>query len=639
MKDTFLDIKDRFYLFFGSIILSEVLLELLLYETIYWGSMPFILLFTIFYALVFSLFCGIFSGKVGFVIELLMHIGIGLMYCSQYLYYVCFKTPLQVFSIFSAGKAMEFAGIAMRLLATHFPQACFFFMPVAVLLIWGKRRLPSIGIRNLCIGGAMAVMMFVIALCPLDFTSKNVPVSQYNLYYNDENVPASQKALGVMTTMRLDFKRTVFGFEPKDDLLAIFADADVAEAPPEANVMDIDFEALIAQETDPELLSMHKYFAAQQPTVKNEYTGMFEGYNLIFIVAESFYYPMLEHAELYPTLNRMANEGWNFTNYYLPLFNVSTSDGEYASITGLYPKSGVWSFSRSSNNYLPFVLANQFRKLDYEKVLAFHDHNYTYYDRDKSHPNLGYDYKGVGNGLNVDVVWPESDIQMADATVNEYTNSAPFHVYYLTVSGHLEYNFDGNNMAAKHKAEVAELPYSEPVKAYLAANLEFDRMMEKIISALEESGQLDKTVIAFTADHYPYGLPDAAIDELVGHPVERTFELYKNGFVIWSPALEHRNIGCLMSSLDILPTLSNLFGLEYDSRLLMGHDVFSGAEPLVAFNDRSWITEKGRYDANSQTASEGLPEAYVNSINSLVHSKFVYSGKVLDKNYYSVVLK
>ena len=157
------------------------------------------------------------------------------------------------------------------------------------------------------------------------------------------------------------------------------------------------------------------------------------------------------------------------------------------------------------------------------KVRAYHDHNYTYYDRNLSHPNMGYDFKAVNSGLNIQNTWPESDLEMIQASVDDYINADNFHVYYLTVSGHLEYNFYGNHMAIRHEAEVADLPYSDTVRAYIACNLELEYMLDYLLTRLEEAGQLDKTVIALSADHYPYGLSDAALDELVGHPVERKF--------------------------------------------------------------------------------------------------------------------
>jgi phosphoglycerol transferase MdoB-like AlkP superfamily enzyme len=96
------------------------------------------------------------------------------------------------------------------------------------------------------------------------------------------------------------------------------------------------------------------------------------------------------------------------------------------------------------------------------------------------------------------------------------------------------------------------------------------------------------------------------------------------------------------SSLDILPTLSNLLGIEYDSRLLMGRDIFSNSEPLVTFLNKSFITDKGNYNAATKkfTPVDGakVEEDYVKKISAIVNSKFYYSAKILETDYYSKVL-
>jgi len=98
-----------------------------------------------------------------------------------------------------------------------------------------------------------------------------------------------------------------------------------------------------------------------------------------------------------------------------------------------------------------------------------------------------------------------------------------------------------------------------------------------------------------------------------------------------------------MSSLDIIPTLSNLLGLEFDSRLLMGRDIFSDSEPLVIFLNKSFITDKGSYNSitGEFIANEGIEvdENYINWISAIINNKFYYSVKILDTDYYNKVLK
>ncbi|HOA20204.1 MAG TPA: LTA synthase family protein, partial [Sedimentibacter sp.] len=339
---------------------------------------------------------------------------------------------------------------------------------------------------------------------------------------------------------------------------------------------------------------------------------------------------------------KMQEEGFKFNNFYTPTWGVSTSDGEYVACTGLLPKEGIWSFYKSSKNYMPFAMGNQLKKEGYE-TKAYHNHYFDYYYRHKSHPNLGYTYKGLGNGLNVTETWPESDLEMIELTVPEYIDSQPFHVYYMTVSGHLQYTFTGNYIAAKNRSLVENLPYSKNVKAYLACNIELDKAMEKLIQELEKKGIAEDTLIAISPDHYPYGLTLNEISELAGKEIKSDVDLDRGIFILWSKGMEPVKIDKVCSSLDIIPTLSNLMGLEYDSRLLMGRDIFSDSEPLVMFSDRSFITDKAFYNARTNEVTsftdENIESSYIKETAETVINKFKYSSMILDTDYYKIILE
>ncbi|HOQ38415.1 MAG TPA: sulfatase-like hydrolase/transferase, partial [Acetivibrio sp.] len=203
------------------------------------------------------------------------------------------------------------------------------------------------------------------------------------------------------------------------------------------------------------------------------------------------------------------------------------------------------------------------------------------------------------------------------------------------------YNFGGNYIARKNKDFVKDLTYSDTSKAYLACQKELDLALEYLVEELEKGGMLDKTVFVLSADHYPYGLPKESIDELAGHKVEDNFELYKSTLIIWKEGMKPVKVDKPCSSLDIIPTISNLFGLEYDSRLLMGRDILSDSPPLVIFYNKSWITDRAFYNSktNTVTFTDGseYDEEYVKQIHQVVKDKFNYSAKILDTDYYRIV--
>ncbi len=466
--------------------------------------------------------------------------------------------------------------------------------------------------------------------------------------YEESFIPElSVSTFGVATTLRLDARQLLFGapagesepaVQPEPSLTPEITPTPTPQIVYEPNVMDIDFETLIAGEQSKTLLEMHQYFSERTPTMQNEYTGLFAGKNLIFLTAEGFCSYAVD-PELTPTLYKLANTGFVFNNFYNPLWWVSTSDGEYVACTSLIPKSGVWSFYQSRNNDMYFCLGNQLGRLGYS-TRAYHNHTWDYYRRDVSHPNMGYDYKGLGHGLEVKKTWPESDLEMMEVTIPEYIGDLPFHTYYMTVSGHMNYTFMGNSMASKHKDEVAHLELSENARAYLACQMELDRALEYLLEQLEEAGQLENTVICLSGDHYPYGLDKSVIDELAGHEVDETFEIYKSTLILWSGDMpEPVVVDKPCESLDIIPTLSNLFGLDYDSRLLMGQDILSDSPGLVILSNRSFISELGRYDSKADvfTPAEGasVPDGYALGIIRQNKELFSYSVKILENDYYA----
>ena len=224
----------------------------------------------------------------------------------------------------------------------------------------------------------------------------------------------------------------------------------------------------------------------------------------------------------------------------------------------------------------------------------------------------------------------------------------PFNVYYMSVSGHSLYTYDSNAMSKKYWDEVEDLPYSEEVKAYLACNIDLDRAMEYLIKQLEERKIAKRTVIVIAADHFPYGLDGDSLgampvlSELYGHEVNSLLDRDHNRLIIWSGALEKRKeplvVDTPTSSMDILPTLLNLFGAEWDSRLLPGRDVFSDRDALVFDINYDWKTELGTYlsDGDTFIPAEGatIPEGYVEQMHNIVADKIRYCSAVLESDYY-----
>ena len=634
------------------IIYFETILKAAVFEKVFNKGYFFMTLLSIPAGIIFYLLTSSFSEKANEAVFIILMLIITFYYSAQLLYYKIFSTFASMYFIIGAGKATQFMDVLSDSIKHNINWLIFMLMPaVCSFALLSKAKIPVIYNKHSL---AFVFSAFIIQLIvTLLITSQNKGMlSPSYLYHESFLVEESTDMFGLLTTGRLDVKNILknkapeklqkplrlidnahgynFNFSEKGDIEEII----------QYNKVDIPFEELIRMEKSENIKSMHKYFMNEKPTKKNKYTGMFKGKNLILITAESFS-PYAIDRELTPTLYKMLEDGFKFTDFYTPLWGVSTSDGEYVACTGLLPKEGIWSFYKSSGNYLPYCMGNQLKSIGYE-TRAYHNNYYNYYFRDKSHPNMGYEYKGLGNGLNIKETWPESDIEMVMETMDEYIDKQPFHVYYMTVSGHLQYNFTGNYIAKKNKAMVDSLNYPESIKAYLACNIELDRAIEKIVSDLDEAGIAEDTLIAISPDHYPYGLTQKELSVLAGHNITSQFELYKGVFLLWTKGMEPVKINKPSSSLDILPTLSNLMGLKYDSRLLIGSDILSDSEPLIIFKDRSWITDKAFFNAKTGeiTSKTGCSPAgtYIEMVNERVKQKFKISAMVLDNDYYSKII-
>ena len=202
----------------------------------------------------------------------------------------------------------------------------------------------------------------------------------------------------------------------------------------------------------------------------------------------------------------------------------------------------------------------------------------------------------------------------------------------MTVSGHLNYTFKDNSMSYKNKDLVSNLPYSEHVKAYLAANIELDRALNALITELENKGKLDDTVIVLSPDHYPYGLTKSELNEISEKDRNDKFENFHTSLIIYNSGMsENVTVDKYVSSIDLLPTIYNLFGIEYDSRLLIGNDALSDNEGLVILSDRSWINENASYNSMTETYTKfkDVDEEYLNKINEEVYKRFTVSSMLL----------
>lgn len=558
----------------------------------------------------------------------------------QLVYHDIFDGFLSLSFVSMGGEAVTaFASIVLSAIVRTLPYLLLMTLPCWALLWLKKRGLFSRPdkpwrFRLVLIAAAVGFPLLTALCLPLAGAGANTPAALYRS--SAASVDRWVEYFGVLTAERLDLTRLLTGGGAVQlDLSG--ADLTAGESE-EKNEMDqLDFSVLDDAADDDALRALNDYFASRSGTGKNEFTGLFEGYNLIEICAEAFS-PYLIDPELTPILYRLSTEGIVFENFYNSFPNLTTN-GEYSLCMGLMPDLSRMSFATSVENYLPFCLGRVFSNAG-ETANAYHNNVGTFYNRINTHTNMGYDFTAVNFGLELTLTTPTSDLEMMEQTVDDYIGDEPFHAYYMTYSGHADYSVSANAISAKNWDRVADLDAPDEVKAYLAANLELEDALTYLMDRLEEAGIADRTVIVLTGDHMPYGLSEESYRFLAGEHTSEPFWQYKNSFICWTGGLEEPiPVDDYCCTQDILPTLLNLFGFEYDSRLLTGRDVLSDCTHLAVLKDGSFLCDALIYDSGANTVTwqqpeENYPEGYADGLIAAVQNDFAVSAAILDTDYY-----
>ena len=589
-----------------------------------------------------------FLRKGRFGAEVFLTAVLTLLYGSQIVYHFIFGTLYSAAMVSQGGEAMtNFWRELLAAMGDHFPWLIALLVPLALRIFLRKGLKGELRAKGRIVLLALAVALFALTRAGIRQTGTEMFSDED--YYRSGEIATNQNVqrFGLLTTIRLELTRHAKTEEQDYYIPEETQGENLAQEPAEVsyNVMNIDFDALNAMTEDKKLLAINDYCSKVTGTNQNEYTGMLKDYNLIVMCAESFS-PAAIDKDLTPNLYKLTQQGIIFNNYY-NTFPNTTTDGEYALMQGLYPDAGrskaVSSLYASRNSYLPFTLGNVFQSQRGVESFGYHNYRGSYYGRSESHPNMGYTMKFAGDGMTFTTNWPASDLEMMEQSVDDYIGKEPFHAYYMTFSGHYKYDIGTNEMAKRNWDQVKDLPYSSnAIKAYLSCNIEFDKAIGYLMERLEQAGVADRTAIVIAGDHFPYGLKDSEYAELIGHDIDG-FSKYKSTLIFWVGGLE-KNIVVdeYCCNVDVLPTILNLWGFEYDSRLLAGTDVFSDGTHAAVLVDKSFLTDKAWFNASTgeiryQVPESEIPEGYVENMNQLIATRFSISADILNSAYYNFV--
>lgn len=623
----------------------EIVLHIFAYRSMN-RNIVWVILFSFGLGSILTFLTTVFHRKVNAVLTYLFTFVSTLAFIVELVYFRIFKGFAPVSHIKLGGQAVtNFKGAMMEGIRTSVWWMLLMLVPFILLIIFGiwlrpKFSRPS---KTVYLSSAMISVAFLAGTVGIMATFFNGTPSLYKTFSSSAtSTDTSVNYFGLNATAIQEIKWLIF----PDDSSAPVQNLTDSKSPEGAQVDPyVDFGKLYDKAGDNEALKNLTAELSNMPTTqKNDYTGLCKGYNLITICAEAFS-PEFIDPELTPALYKLSTEGFIFENFYSSYPNTTTN-GEYSFCMGLFPDLSRGktdsSFSVSASNYLPYCYGNLFRGIGAD-AYAYHNYVAEFYYRNFTHVNMGYDFYAANSGLDIEITWPSSDYDMMVASVDDYINSGKqFTAYYMTFSGHYQYTL-ANAMSAKNWDTVKDLPYSDAVKAYIACNLELEYAMQYLLDRLESAGIADKTVIVLTTDHFPYGLNDSQYAELSGRDINNVFDKQKNSFICYVPGLDEPVVvDKYCSTVDILPTVLNLFGFTYDSRLLAGHDMLApDAVSVAMIADGSFISEgiafdssimKYKYDDESAETKARAVELY-----NLIEKRFRLSTDILNNDYYSFV--
>ena len=403
-----------------------------------------------------------------------------------------------------------------------------------------------------------------------------------------------------------------------------------------------------AQEQEQAESVIRAYFSGREAPQPNAMTGVLKGKNVVLVLMESMDDWMIgQHT---PTIQKLMEEGINFTNFYTPVYGgIRTFNTEFAINTGSFLSSkGGYAFDYVTNSY-PQSLANRLREAGYS-AKTFHYNDPTFYSRGEFSPAMGYeeyvcyadyvtetDEKTRKNLLYDDLLLFENEGLKAEF----FREGQPTLNFVITRSAHLSYKYNEvlSYWGLKKYPEYRGLTGNEETDcAYLKARL-VDDFFAGLLRELEAEGQLNHTVIIGVTDHYTYGYKDLdALYALSG--TKENLLLEKTPCFIWSSGLEPMDVDKLLNTSDLLPTVLNLLGIE-SSYEYIGQDAFAeGYAGLVPFSNGSWIVGDTAYDSGKKQylslsgTQQKITAEFQKEMANTVQEFITINNLILESDYY-----
>ena len=501
-------------------------------------------------------------------------------------------------------------------------------------------------IRSFVIILILVVSYYLTLIAPF-MKSRYQVEDNINVFRNPDNQSTAVDQFGITMFFVIDVNSFFFAYDsseesaPDKNKIDINSNNDI-----NSNQRVVDNEAwnkVIEEETNNNYITLNNYFSSRTITEKNDLTGIFKGKNVIFIMMESVnLIPFSDEVkEYFPTLNKLYDGGMTFTNFFSPRSSCSTGNNEMSAMLSLYPINNNCTANAYKNNKYPEAVFYKFRELGYTAT-SYHDYIDAYYSRGKIHTNMGsqkyYNAQALGIAYNaVYQEWP-SDTELFTKGVDKFINDEHFMAYMTTVTSHQPYGVD-SEFGNLNLEIFKDVNVSKSLQRYLSKVYELEKGLTILMDTLEKTGKLEDTVLVLYGDHYPYYFSSKHLTSLLGDEVMEEKNVERTPLIIYNAGTEGKKIDTYATIIDILPTVMNLFDIEYDPRLYLGTDLFDeDAKHIAVFIDGSWQSELGYYNSatgkfEEKDENNTYTDEEIFEINTEVTNKLKMSALALKTDY------
>jgi len=607
----------------------------------------------------------ILSSLFSFLINLCKHslakkilLGFVIFICG---FYMCFQLGFNSFiGVYASLNASSQLGAVVDYIKDFFDsfklEYFLTFIPfvlyIILLIIFRKHKLTRSNIKKTAIMSlvleVLCVSLYAGSILLPGLQNNLQLVSNKELFVTASNPAIAVDQFGTLGFFIIDLKTYLFPVEMNEVEFTEVKEREIAEITEYTRIIDdTAWKQVINEESNTTLKEISTYLINQDIPDKNEMTGIFKDKNVIYIMGESVNDIIAEYPQYYPNFAKILEHSYYYENNYSPRNSCATLNNEFSGMTSLYSIVNTCTASTYKSNVYPESLFNIYKNAGYITFSA-HDYTEAYYPRPTVHKNMGsdqyYNVQKLGIKYSSEYRnWANDDeffakiLKIIDE--KQTTKDTKFMTWLTTVSSHQPYSVS-SIQGDKYYDMTNGTGFPSDVRRFMSKLKIVDNALGILIEGLEKRGILEDTVIVFYGDHYPYGISKDNLNKVLSYNTKTDMNAEQVPFFIYNPSIEGTKKEEYTSYVNVLPTLANMFDLNYDPRYYVGQDLFSkDYQSIVVFADGSWKNEIAYYNASKNSIKYYSDTKYtdeeIKNINKVVKDKISISNKIVKNDFFN----